>query len=149
MLLGCCYLSLHSHHHDLLEAAKEEPVLVYEGLHHVLQVRPHRLELVKVPELVLEQGRPPADRQVLAVHAVHLAALGHSAKEDKLKNISFSNLLLLPDEVLDEELEHSVLLCYSAVLQSDPLIRLFFLIEGCWQLQPPTCGHQWSLTNNL
>ena len=108
MLLGCCYLSLHSHHHDLLEAAKEEPVLVYEGLHHVLQVRPHRLELVKVPELVLEQGRPPADRQVLAVHAVHLAALGHSAKEVKLKNISFSNLLLLPDEVLEEELKHSV-----------------------------------------
>ena len=39
--------------------------------------------------------------------------------------------------------------CYSAVFQIDPLIRLFFLIEACWQLQPPTCGHQWSLTNNL
>ena len=35
------------------------------------------------------------------------------------------------------------------MFQIDPLIRLFFLIEACWQLQPPTCGHQWSLTNNL
>ena len=35
------------------------------------------------------------------------------------------------------------------MFQIDPLIRLFFLKEACWQLQPPTCGHQWSLTNNL
>lgn len=40
-------------HHDLLEAAEEEPELVNEGLDHVLQMRPHVLELVQVTKLVL------------------------------------------------------------------------------------------------
>ena len=39
---------------------------------------PHALELVEVPELVLEQRGPPADGEVLAVHTVDLASLGHS-----------------------------------------------------------------------
>ena len=41
-------------HHDLLEAAEEEPELVNEGLDHVLQMRPHVLELVQVTKLVLK-----------------------------------------------------------------------------------------------
>ena len=41
-------------HHDLLEAAEEEPELVNEGLDHVLQMRPHVLELVEVTKLVLK-----------------------------------------------------------------------------------------------
>ena len=40
-------------HHDLLEAAEEEPELVNEGLDHVLQMRPHVLELVQVTKLIL------------------------------------------------------------------------------------------------
>ena len=41
-------------HHDLLEAAEEEPELVNESLDHVLQMRPHVLELVQVTKLVLK-----------------------------------------------------------------------------------------------
>ena len=40
-------------HHDLLEAAEEEPELVNKGLDHVLQMWPHVLELVQVTKLVL------------------------------------------------------------------------------------------------
>ena len=40
-------------HHNLLEAAEEEPELVNESLDHVLQMRPHVLELVEVTKLVL------------------------------------------------------------------------------------------------
>ena len=39
---------------------------------------PHGLELAEITELVLQQGGPPADGQVLAVHAVVLALLGNS-----------------------------------------------------------------------
>ena len=65
----------HSHHHDLLQPTEEEPVLVYEGLHHLLQVRSHRLELVQVSKLILEQCWPPADGQVLTVHTIDLTPL--------------------------------------------------------------------------
>ena len=44
-------------------------------------MRPHRLKLAEVPELVLEQGGPPADGEVLAVHAVDLAPLCHSVNK--------------------------------------------------------------------
>ena len=67
-------------HHDLLLAAEEEPELVDHHLDDVFQVRPHGLELAEVAELVLKQGGPPADGQVLAVHAIVLAHLSHPEK---------------------------------------------------------------------
>jgi len=43
-------------------------------------VRPHGLELSEVAELILKEGGPPTDGQVLAVHAVVLAHLGNPEK---------------------------------------------------------------------
>lgn len=64
-----------SNHHHLLEATEEEPVLVDERLHHVLQVWPHCFKFIEVTKLVLKQGWPPADCQIFAVHAVNFTAL--------------------------------------------------------------------------
>lgn len=65
-------------HHDLFLSAKEEPVLIDHGLDDVLQVGSHGLKLAEVTELVLEEGRPPANGQILAVHAVILTELSYS-----------------------------------------------------------------------
>ena len=76
-----------SDHHDLLLTAEEEAELVDHGLHNVLQMGPHRLKLAQIAELVLEQGRPPADGKVLAVHTVVLAQLSHSEKRNSLSPV--------------------------------------------------------------
>ena len=65
-------------HHDLLLATIEEPELVNHHLDDVFEVRPHGLEFAEVAELVLKQGRPPADGQVFAVHTIVLAHLSDS-----------------------------------------------------------------------
>ncbi len=76
-------------------SAEEESELVYHGLHDVLEVRPHGLELPEVAELVLQQGRPPADGKVFAVHAVVLAQFGDPVSQkqffvySKLRHISY------------------------------------------------------------
>lgn len=52
--------------------------LIDHHLDRFLQMRSHPLEHHHVAELERQQGRPPADGQVLAVHAVQLTVLTHS-----------------------------------------------------------------------
>lgn len=68
-----------SDHDDDVLVAEEERVLVDHRLDDVLEVRPHRLEPAEIVELDRQECGPPADRQVLAVHAVQLAVLRDSA----------------------------------------------------------------------
>jgi hypothetical protein len=75
-----------SDHHDIFLTTEKEPELVDHGLHNVLEVRPHGLEFAQIAKLVLQQGWPPADGKVLAVHAIVLAELGYSG----IKNVKYS-----------------------------------------------------------
>lgn len=64
--------TLSSDHDEGLPPTEEERVLVDHGLHDVLEVGPRHLKPAHVRELDRKQGRPPAYRQVLAVHGVQL-----------------------------------------------------------------------------
>ena len=99
--------TLHSHHHNLLLSTEEESELINHGLHNVLQMRPHGLELAEITELVLQQGGPPTDGQVLAVHAVVLALLSNSGKKKKNSSKQLNKHLFQvetsPDKMLEDE----------------------------------------------
>lgn len=87
----CCFGL--SHHYDFVFAEEEERELVDHGLDCVLQMRPHHFESAHIGEFEGQQRRPPADGQVLRVHAVCLAVLSHPTHE---KRQSFSRAFCLP-----------------------------------------------------
>lgn len=63
---------LFSDHDECFFATEKEWILIDHRLHDVFQVRAHRLESQHVGELDWKERRPPANRYVLAVHAVEL-----------------------------------------------------------------------------
>lgn len=63
-------VQLFSDHNKSLLAAEQERVLIDHRLHDILQVRSHRFEAQHVSELDGKKCWPPADGQILAVHAV-------------------------------------------------------------------------------
>lgn len=70
-----------SDHNECLLTAEQERILIDHCLHNVFQVGTHRFEAQHVGELDGEESWPPADRKVLAVHAVELGILRHSVEE--------------------------------------------------------------------
>lgn len=77
---GASGVPLFSDHNESLLAAEQERILIDHRLYDVLQVGPHRFEAQHVGEFDGKERRPPADGQVLAVHAVELRVLRHSGR---------------------------------------------------------------------
>lgn len=71
-----------SDHHKGLFAAKQKRKLVNHRLDNVLQIRSQLLKVTHVGELDGDQSGPPANRQILTVHAVQLGILRHPAIKD-------------------------------------------------------------------
>lgn len=81
-----CRRAAASDHHERLLAAEQERKLIDHRLHDILQIRAQLLEVAHVVELDLDQRRPPADRQILAVHAVQLRVLGDAATPNRIND---------------------------------------------------------------
>lgn len=80
-----------SNHDKRLLAAEQERILVDHRLHNVLQIRPQLLKVHHIGEMDWNQCGPPANGQVLAVHAVQLAVLRHTANVYKKIGIGKRN----------------------------------------------------------
>lgn len=78
--------SLLSDHYKRFLAAKQERILIDHRLNDVFKVWTHRFESKHVGEFDGKEGRPPADRQIFAVHAVQFRVLGHPTEEKLLVN---------------------------------------------------------------
>ena len=72
-------------HDNLVFAEEQEWKLIYHGLNGFLKMWTHHLESHHVGELVGQQRGPPADGQILRVHAVGFAVLCHPAKRKRNK----------------------------------------------------------------
>ena len=99
--------------HDYLIFSEEKKwELIYHGLNRFLKMWTHHLKPHHVGELVGQQCGPPADGQILRVHAVGFAILRHPATNTATEEKSdtqvpkdlYRNFIL--DEMLKDELEH-------------------------------------------
>lgn len=124
-----------SNHHECFLATEQEGKLVDHSLHDVLQIWAHRFEAHHIGELDRQQRRPPADRQILAVHAVKLRILRHPVapsgseckRERKAKEMqrlvpvclwfATSLCLCVPHEVLEYEAEDREIAWWQLVQQ--------------------------------
>lgn len=66
---------------DLFLVTVQEAKLVNHGLHRVLEVWAYTFKHAHVVKLERQQGRPPANGKVLAVHAVEATIFCNPAKE--------------------------------------------------------------------
>lgn len=96
---------------DLFLVTVQEAKLVNHGLHRVLEVWAYTFKHAHVVKLEWQQGRPPANGKVLAVHAVEATIFCNPDKvlKDKLEDFEVNSRQILDQLFKGQESATAVL----------------------------------------